>query len=167
MPWLAGMRITAQRLTDNAPRTVDWATLTSNTAVVTTTETLVLAGNSVTFRAGRAYRVTFRGLAQSNGTANNGCRFRLRKTNAAGTVVREWWAIPLFSTTASRNFAVDLSTVLTNGTAADITAPLAVTFVRDWGSDGILVAGTSGTPTSLHIEEIGDASTVSGAQPIT
>ncbi|WP_046501612.1 hypothetical protein [Streptomyces odonnellii] len=166
MAWFAGNRITAQKLRDTTPHTVDWAVITANTDPITT-ETVFLTSSSVVFRTGRAYRISFRGLLQSNGTANNGGRFRLRKTNVSGTMVREWWDVPAFASTSGRNFNVDLSTVATNTTGTDITAALAVSLLRDWGSDNILIAASAGTPASLHIEDIGAAATVAGAQSIT
>ncbi|MGW2261455.1 hypothetical protein ACWCXE_27175 [Streptomyces sp. NPDC001780] len=166
MAWLPGQRITAARLRDNAPWIVDWSTLTSNTATITA-EAVFLTSNVVTFRTGRAYRISLRALIQSNGTANNGGRFRLRKNNVSGTVLREWWDWTVFAATTGRNFAVDISTIATNTTGLDITAAVAATFLRDWGTDNLSIAGTSGTPTSLLIEDIGDASLVPGAQSIT
>ena len=167
MAWLPGMRITADRLTDSAPHTVDWTTLTSNTALITTTETLILASNSVLFRAGRAYRITLRALAQSNGTSNMGVRFRLRKGSLTGGTIREWWSVPTFASTSGRNFYVELSTVMTNTTATDIATPVATTFVRDWGTDSVLITGTAATPCSLHIEDIGEAALFPGTQSMT
>lgn len=167
-PFLAGQLATADALNDGAARTVDWAITTTNVGPISTTETVIVTSNTVTFRTGRGYRFFFRGLVQGSGTSNTGARFRLRKTNATGDVYRDWHDIPVFSSTASRNLAIDLSTVGVNTTGSDIATAVVVTLIRDWGAtDTLTAAGTTGTPISLHIEDIGPAALFTGAQSIT
>lgn len=168
MTWLAGQVVTAQRLIDNSQRIVDYATTTSNVAGITTTEMAVVTGNTVTFRSGRAYRVTIRGLVTSSGTTSTGARFRLRKGSVSGTVIREWWDVAVSTVTAGRNVAVDLSTVISNATGADITTALVVGCLRDWGTtDSLTVSATAGTPTSLMVEDLDSATNVPGAQALS
>lgn len=167
MAWLAGMRVTAQRLNDNSTLILDQAALTSNITGITTTNTAIVTGNNVTFRDGRAFRVTLRGLVTASGTANNGCRFRLYKGSVSGATIREWWDLPVFTATAGRNIAVDISTILSNTSGVDVSAAMVAAAVRDWGTDSITVSASAGTPTTLTVEEIGDAADVPFAQPIS
>lgn len=155
MAWQPGMTITAQRLLDNTPHTISYTSLTSNTSTATSTETVALTTPSNTFRNGRAYRVTYKGLAQSS-VANDSVTVRVRKTDTAGEVYIDSFRLAIPA--AGANVPFCLSNILTNTSGADITAVWVGTFVRVSGGTGnVLLAATSTHVAYIELEDIGEA----------
>lgn len=162
--WLSGMRTTADRLNDNAPRTISYTALTANTATNTGTEAVALTTASVTFRAGRAYRITFKGLAQSS-VANDQLTVRVHKTNTAGDIYVD--SFRLVVPTAGGNTPFYLANICSNTTAADVSAVLVGTYVRLTGTGNSLIAATTTHVCYIQVEDIGDAADFANARPIT
>lgn len=162
--WLSGMRTTADRLNDNTPHTINYTAITANTATNTGTEAVALTTPSITFRAGRAYRITFKGLVQSS-VANDQLTVRVHKTNTSGDVYVD--SFRLVVPTAAGNSPFYLANICSNTTAADISAVLVGTYVRTSGTGNCLIAATTAHVCYIEVEDIGDAADFAGARPIT
>ena len=163
--WLSGMRTTADRLNDYTPRTISYTALTANTATNTGTEAVALTTASVTFRAGRAYRITFKGLVQSS-VANDQVTVRVHKTNTAGDIYVD--SFRLVVPTAAGNTPFYLANICSNTTAADVSAVLVGTYVRLTGSTGnCLITATTTHVCYIEVQDIGDAADFANARPIT
>lgn len=163
MPWRPGQTITPQRLSDNTPHTINYTALTANTANNTGTEAVALTTASITFRAGRAYRVTFKGLAQSSVAADQ-LTVRVRKTNTSGDVYVDSFRIPI--PTAGGNVPFYLANICTNTTSADVSAVLVGTYVRLTGTGNCVLAATTTHVCYVEVEDIGDAVDFAGARAI-
>lgn len=162
--WLAGQRATAQRLNDNAPFTLNYTSIISNTATATTTELVAITTPSMTLRNGRAYRMTFKGLVQSS-VAGDMVTVRIKKTNTSGTVYLD--SMRIYVGNAAANSPAYFSNICTNTSGSDVTAALVGTYVRASGTGNVLIAATGTHVAYLHIEDIGIASDHSGAVAIT
>ncbi|MFJ9382084.1 hypothetical protein [Streptomyces sp. NPDC101455] len=162
--WLSGMRTTADRLNDNTPHTVSYTSITANTATNTGTEAVALTTASITFRAGRAYRVTFKGLVQSS-TAADQVTVRVRKTNTSGDVYLD--SFRLVVPTAGGNTPFYLANICANSTASDVSAVLVGTYARVSGAGNALISATTTHVCYIEVEEIGDAVDFAGARAIT
>lgn len=160
----AGSILTPQRLLDNIPRTISYTALTANTANNTGTEAVALTTSSVTFRAGRAYRITFKGLAQSSVAADQ-LTVRVRKTNTSGDVYVDSFRIPI--PTAGGNVPFYLANICSNTTSADVSAVLVGTYVRLTGTGNCVLAATTTHVCYVEVEDIGDAVDFAGARAIT
>lgn len=136
----------------------------TNTALVTTTETVALTAPSIAFQPNRAYRVNIHGIAAST-VAGDTVEIRVRKTNTAGTLLLDTGqsiAIPA----ASAMFTFDSSSVLiTNGSPP--TASLVMTYVRGAGTGSVQIAASATIPAYLEILDIGAASDYLNARLLT
>lgn len=144
-------------LTDHTART-------TNTAGVTGTETVALTSASVTFLAGRAYRVSVKGVVQSN-TAGDTVQIRVRKTNTAGAIYLDSFT-GLRINVAGDNTPYCLENVIRNHTGADVTAALVMTYVRGSGAGTVLVAADAVNPAYLQINDIGASGSYPSANEI-
>ena len=163
MTWQPGMTITAERLIDNTPHNVSYTAITANTAAVTA-ETVAVTTSSITFRAGRAYRITFKGLAQSSG-ASDAVTVRVRKTNTSGDVYID--SFRLHIPAAGANVPFYLANICSNSTAADVSAVLVGTYARAAGAGTSLIAATSTHVCYIEVEDIGEAADFPSARAIT
>lgn len=170
MTWLAGQRLTAQRLIDNTPHTVSYTALTSNVVNSTSpgTETVAVTSGNVTFETGRAYRLKLKTLVQSNaGTLGDQITVRIRKTNVSGAV---WVEAPrVLANVSSGSTPCYFENICSNTTGSDITAPLALSFVRTaGGGTTIAIAATSGVHvTYIEVQDIGLAADFPSATALT
>ncbi|MFJ9382094.1 hypothetical protein [Streptomyces sp. NPDC101455] len=162
--WLSGMRTTADRLNDNTPRTINYTPITANTATNTGTEAVALTTPSITFRTGRAYRITFKGLAQSS-VANDQLTVRVHKTNTAGDIYVDSFRIVV--PTVNGNTPFYLANICANTSGADVSAVLVGTYLRLSGTGNALLAATTSHVCYIEVEDIGDAADFAGARPIT
>lgn len=162
--WLAGNKGTADRLNDNTPHTISYTSLTANSSAVTTTETVALTSASVTFENGRAYRFTFKCLAQSS-TAADTVTVRVRKTTTSGTAYID--QVRVYIAAAGANAPVYFQNVCVNTSGADVTAALVGTYVRASGAGNVLIAASSTNVCYIEVEDIGEAADFSGATAIT
>lgn len=138
--------------------------ITANVTGITTTETVLMTIPSMTYKNGRAYRVTLWGLAQST-TASTYFLYRLRAGSASttGTIYKDQMRVPVLST-ASTNSAVSLVFTLTNVSGADITT--AVTWTGSVAAGTGIFAASAGNVAQATVEDIGLASQWPG-QPVT
>ncbi|MGW1324782.1 hypothetical protein ACWD64_19845 [Streptomyces antibioticus] len=164
MAWRPGQRITPQRLLDNTPHTISYTAITANTSTATTTEAVAVTTPSITFRAGRAYRITFKGLAQSSVAADT-VTVRVRRTSTSGDIYVDSFRLPIPAN--ATNVPFYLSNICTNGTSSDITVALVGTYVRASGTGNVLLAATTTHVCYIEVEDIGEATDFVAARAIT
>lgn len=138
--------------------------ITANVTGITTTEVALMTIPSMTYKAGRAYRVTLWGLAQST-TASTYFLYRLRAGSAStsGTIYKDQMRVPVLGT-ASTNSAVSLVFTLVNNTGADITT--ATTWTGSCAAGTGIFAASAGNHATATVEDIGLSSQWPG-QPIS
>ena len=162
MAWYAGMRITADRLKYSSRFVVANAALTANSGNVTsTTEVTIVTTPSAVFEVGRAYRIEYSGLVQ-HGTASLLDLMYIRFRRGSGALIRNVQDVLVANrATASRNAAINVSTIVTPSAA--ITDTVYMTASWDTGSSAtFMMAGTSGTPGLLTVWDIGEAADYPG-----
>lgn len=143
---------------------LDHTARTTNTAGVTGTETIALTSASVTFLAGRAYRVTIKGVVQSS-TAGDTVQLRVRKTNAVGAIYLDTFTA-LRVNVAGDNSLYTYENVIRNDTGADVTAALVMTYVRGSGAGTVLVAADAVNPAYIEINDVGASGSYPSANEI-
>ena len=126
--------------------------LTNNITPITT-ETVVMTAPSMTYKAGRAYRVKVWGLQQST-TASTFFLYRLRKgsNTIVGTIYKDQMRLPVLSS-ASTNGAVVLDFVLVNTTGSDITTAVTLTATCNAGTGTF--AASAGNRAHITVEDVG------------
>lgn len=166
MAWLAGQKITAQRLIDNTPHSVVYEAIDSNSAAVsTTTETVTVTTASVNLRAGRAYKVALKCAVQSS-VANDRVTARVRRRTVTGDVFIEVPHIVLPA--AATNQLAESEMMAINDTASDSVGPFVATITRVSGSGAVLMAGSAAAFVGhIKVEDWGLASDFPNARPIT
>lgn len=131
---------------------------------ITTTEVVLMTIPSMTFKAGRAYKLTLAGLHQST-TAGTYFLYRLRKGSATtvGTIYIDQMRVPTLPI-ANTNGVVNMSYYLENNTGADITTALT------WTGSAASGTGQFNTPSTNRafavVEDIGIAGSWPG-MPVT
>lgn len=163
--WLAGQRTTAQRLNDNAPSTVNYASITANTGTTTGAEMVAVTTANITFRNNRAYRITYKG-GMASSVANQQGSVQIRKTNLTGPTYINAFRLYL---PAAGTIPFYLANICTNTSGADITAPLVGTFLLTVpvSTGTVNIAASAPNPCYILVEDLGPASDYSGATPIT
>ncbi|MFE6683921.1 hypothetical protein [Streptomyces sp. NPDC057729] len=157
MAWLAGMRITATRLRDNAPFLVNYTSITSSTPTTTSTApSAAITTPPITFRAGRAYRVAYRGGMSSSTVGQQGT-MTITKGTAAGAAVMNSQRVPGPAGQAGTVGFYFENIVANNG--ADTTTALVGTYAMTYqsGTGTIAVFGSAVTPAYLEVVDIGVA----------
>lgn len=142
----------------------DYTAIIASTGTVTTTETIGITSASTTFKAGRAYRITAKGWVQST-VLGDLVRIRVKKTNAAGQgFIDSFDGLRINS--AAGMTAFHLQNVAINGTGADVTAALVMTYVRDTGTGNVLLGASAPNPAYIEIVDIGAAADYPDANEI-
>ncbi len=152
--FVAGQKL---RAADMVPQKLWTVTSTSGTTPQLNTETVILSAPSSTYRSGRAYLLSFRGVRRCNSVANR-CVFRVRDTNASGTVRMDtgFYEIPATGT----NFMTHFEHVVANTGGADIVGrTLVLTFAGNSGTAGqtVLINAGAAIPYYWSAMEIGAA----------
>ncbi|WP_327180450.1 hypothetical protein OG599_35155 (plasmid) [Streptomyces sp. NBC_01335] len=161
---LAGERIIAATENRRAPFTVAYTSLTTNaTADPGGAEAVWLTSVSATYRAGRAYRVTLKGLAVAT-VANTDCQLRVRRAALGGSLLFDSFRFALPSTA---NIAFYFANVFVVAGAVDITAVLVGTISRAFGSGVVTVNASAVNTAYIHVEDVGPAGDFSGATAIS
>lgn len=166
MAWTAGQKTTADRLNDNHPRTIDYSAIIVSSAVSTsTTELVAITTPNITFRNGRAFRVTFKGVA-TNTVASDQIGLRIRKTNATtNPLLLDSFRVSLGS---PGSYLFYFQNIIINTSGADIAVPLVGTFFRVTGGTGnINITASSTSPAYLETEDIGNATDFPSATTMT
>lgn len=164
MTWQPGMTITAQRLLDNTPHAISYTAITANTATNTGIEAVALTTSSITFRTGRAYRITLKCLAQSS-VAGDTVMLRVRKTDTSGAAFLD--QVRMYIPANAANTPVHFSNTLTNTTGSDVTAVLVATYQRASGTGNSLIAASANNVGYVLVEDVGEAADYPGAAAIT
>ena len=166
MAWVAGNRTTADRLNDNHPRTIDYSAIIANTAVSTsTTELVAITTPTITFRDGRAFRVTYKGVA-ANTVAADQIQIRIRKTSSVTnpTLLDSF----RYALGAAGSYAFYFQNIFINTSGADIAVPLVGTYNRVTGGAGnISILAAAANPAYLETEDIGDSDDYPSAPTMT
>jgi hypothetical protein len=166
MAWVAGNRTTADRLNDNHPRTIDYSAIIANTAISTsTTELVAITTPTITFRNGRAFRVTYKGVA-ANTVAADQIGLRIRKTNSTtNPMLLDSFRVALG---AAGSYLFYFANIVINTSGADIAVPLVGTFYRVTGGTGnISIIASATSPAYLETEDIGLSSDFPNATTMT
>lgn len=129
---------------------------TTNAAAVTA-ETVALTSPAVTFRTGRAYQITVKGLASSTVAADR-VQIRVRKAALGGAQYLDSMAgivIPAINA----NVPFTLDSICSNITGADIgPVALVMTYSRNAGTGNVTVTADNPNPAYLEIIDKGPAS---------
>lgn len=168
MAWLPGQRITAQRLRDNSPRLVTYASLTASTAATSsTTLQAAITTDPVSFRAGRAFRIAFRGGLGTDVMDQQGSVV-IAKGTAAGPVLLNAQRIHTAQGQVG-TVAFYFENIIVNASGADITTALvgAYQMVYRVGTGNVWVFGSSATPSYIEVIDVGLAADYPGATALT
>jgi hypothetical protein len=137
-------------------------TLTTS-VTFSSTETAVITTGSITFKAGRAYRVSI--WALHSAVSASYALYRIRKNTVSGTIYKDQMRVNNLQG-SSANAAISIQTILTNTTGSDITAALCWTGVQGGVAQTWTVAASSSNTAYLLVEDCGSAGDYSG-QAIT
>ncbi|MFF7365809.1 hypothetical protein [Streptomyces sp. NPDC008125] len=161
---LAGERIIAATENARAPFHHSYTALTTNaTADPSGVETVWLTTPPAVFKAGRAYRVTLKGLAVAT-IANTDCQLRVRRAALGGSLLLDTFRFPLPSTA---NVAFYFGNVFVVTGSTNLTVSLVGTISRAFGS-GLVTVNASTTNTAyISTEDVGPASDFTGAPALT
>jgi hypothetical protein len=143
---------------------LDYQSTQANTGTVTTTETVAITTDSVTFRNGRAYEVVIHGLLQSS-IAADVARVRARRTNTAGAILIDSMHAH-YIPGANNNVLYDHAQKIINSSGSDITDVLVVTFVRTTGTGNVRIAADATNPAWIEIRDIGNATQYPSARAL-
>lgn len=143
---------------------VDRVARTSNTSTVTGTEAVALTSNSVTFFAGRAYRVKVKGVVQSDVTGDT-VQLRVRKTDPSGAIYLDTFTSYRVNV-AGDNTIFSPENAIRNDSGADVSAALVLTYARGSGTGNVRVAADAVNPAYLEIWDIGASADYPSANEI-
>jgi hypothetical protein len=133
-------------------------TLTAN-VTFSSAETAVITTGSITFKNGRAYRVSLWGLHSA--ASDSYALYRIRKNTVSGTIYKDQIRVNnLQGSTA--NAAVSVQTILTNTTGSDVTAALCWTGTQGGVVQTWTFAASSSNVAYLLVEDCGAADDYTG-----
>ncbi|MFB7592303.1 hypothetical protein [Streptomyces sp. NPDC056169] len=140
--------------------------LQTSTSTTTTTEIAAITTPSLTFTAGRAYRITYHGLLLSS-VANDIVRCRVWRGSIGGSGVSlvdsiNSYQIPV----ANQHVLMDMSQVVTNTTASNITAVLIGTVLRTTGTGNVQLVANASNPAWIDVQDIGLATDYPSARAV-
>jgi hypothetical protein len=161
----AGERIIASVENARAPFTLNFTAINTDTPSggINTTETVWVTTPSLVFKAGRAYRVTVKGLIQLT-AATTEAQVRVRKGALGGSILYDSWRI---ASPGQSNYGMELTGIFANSTASNITTAVVGTIQRASGAGNVLIAASVTSPAYLHFEDMGPASDFSGSIALT
>lgn len=139
------------------------SSITAN-APAGTAEQVAITSGSVTFRAGRAYRIKIKGVVQST-IAGDMVELLVKKTNTGGQIFLDTFS-GLRVNLANDSTLFNLENVIINGAGADVTAALVLTYQRYSGTGNVRVAADATNPAYIEIYDIGVSSAYPGANEI-
>ncbi|MFF3378116.1 hypothetical protein ACFYXF_34835 [Streptomyces sp. NPDC002680] len=137
-------------------------TLTAN-VTFSSTETALITTGSITFKTGRAYRVSISALHSA--ASDNYALYRIRKNTVAGTIYKDQIRINNLQG-SSASAAVTVQTILTNTTGSDITTALCWSGAQGTVAQTWTITASSSNTAYLLVEDCGSADDYSG-QAIT
>ncbi|MFI6464556.1 hypothetical protein [Streptomyces sp. NPDC050538] len=137
-------------------------TLTAN-VTFSSTETALITTSSITFKTGRAYRVSL--WALHNAASDSYALYRIRKNTVSGTIYKDQMRVNNLQASTA-NAAVSVQTILTNTTGSDVTTALCWTGVQGGVAQTWTLAASSSNVAYLLVEDCGSADDYTG-QAIT
>ncbi|MFE7547108.1 hypothetical protein [Streptomyces gardneri] len=138
----------------------------TNTSTTTTTEIAAITTPSLTFVAGRAYRVTYHGLLVSSVAADI-VRARVWRGSIGGSGVSLVDSIHAHQVpVAGQQVLMDMQQIVVNSTASNVTAPLIATVLRASGTGNVQVIANSNNPAWLDVQDIGLATDYPSARAV-
>ncbi|XUL89979.1 hypothetical protein ACQ86D_27860 [Streptomyces galilaeus] len=137
-------------------------TLTAN-VTFSSTETVLITTGSITFKTGRAYRVSL--WALHNAASDSYALYRIRKNTVSGTIYKDQIRVNNLQASTA-NAAVSVQTILTNTTGSDVTAALCWTGAQGGVAQTWTLAASSSNVAYLLVEDCGSADDYTG-QAIT
>ncbi|MFE4691759.1 hypothetical protein ACFRH6_17070 [Streptomyces sp. NPDC056749] len=157
----AGQRLIASVENARAPFTVNYTSISANTPTTpVTNETAYITTPSIVFRAGRAYRITIKGLLTPTAASSEG-RIRVRRDTVNGGTLYDSFRITTPSSGA--NYGFEFSNLIVNSGTSAVSAVLVGTVGRDSGTATYNVASSSTHVAYLHTEDFGPAADFPGA----
>jgi hypothetical protein len=127
--------------------------LTAN-VTFSSTETALITTGSITFKSGRAYRVSL--WALHSAASDSYALYRIRKNTVAGTIYKDQIRINNLQASTA-NAAVSVQTILTNTTGSDVTAALCWTGSQGGVAQTWTLAASSSNVAYLLVEDCGSA----------
>jgi hypothetical protein len=127
------------------------------------TETALITTGSITFKTGRAYRVSLWGL--HNAASDSYALYRIRKNTVSGTIYKDQIRVNNLQASTA-NAAVSVQTILTNTMGSDVTAALCWTGVQGGVAQTWTLAASGSNVAYLLVEDCGSADDYNG-QAIT
>ncbi|GAA2522135.1 hypothetical protein [Streptomyces longisporus] len=137
-------------------------TATAN-VTFSSTETALITTTAITFKDGRAYRVSLSGLHSA--ASDSYALYRIRKNSVSGTIYKDQIRVNNLQASAA-NATVSVQTILTNTTGNDITAALCWTGIQGAVAQTWTLAANSSNVAYLLLEDCGSADDYAG-QAIT
>ncbi|MFJ9907914.1 hypothetical protein ACIRVK_34410 [Streptomyces sp. NPDC101152] len=128
-------------------------TATSN-VTFSGTETALITTGGITFKSGRAYRVSLSALHSA--ASDSYALYRIRKNSVAGMIYKDQIRVNNLQASSS-NAAVSVQTILTNTTGSDVTAALCWTGVQGGVAQTWTLAANSSNVAYLLVEDCGSA----------
>ncbi|ELP68561.1 hypothetical protein PV735_47550 [Streptomyces turgidiscabies] len=123
------------------------------------TETSLITTGSITFKNGRAYRVTLWGL---HGAASDSyALYRIRKNTVSGTIYKDQIRVNNLQASTA-NAALSVQTILTNTTGSDVTAALCWTGTQGGVAQTWTLAASSSNVAYLLVEDCGSTDDYTG-----
>lgn len=149
-----------------APRGFRGVSIDTVDSAAVTAETVVMTISNFVFAAGRAYRVAF-GSQVETSNVNGRARFRLRKTNAAGTLWHDYGTV-LTTGTAGDNTQAHNEGYLRRTAGTDLTATTVLTLENlSGGANTATMIRSTGTTRHFIIEDCGAATDFPNAVAVT
>lgn len=165
MAWSPGQRITAQRLRDGAPWVVSYTAITATTPTTTsTTLTAAITTDPLAFRAGRAYRISFRGGLVTSVLGQQGT-VAITKGTATGSVLLNAQRIATAEGQLG-TMGFYFENILTVGTDTTTALVGAYAIVNQLSGGNVAIFGSSATPSYLEVMDIGLAADFPSATPL-
>lgn len=129
----------------------------TSSSTTTTTEIAAITTPSITFTAGRAYRITYHGLLLSS-VANDIVRCRVWRGSIGGSGVAVVDSINSHQIpVANQHVLMDMAQVVTNSTGSNITAVLIGSILRNSGTGNVQLVANASNPAWIDVRDIGPA----------
>ncbi|KPI15653.1 hypothetical protein OK074_2098 [Actinobacteria bacterium OK074] len=132
--------------------------LTAN-VTFSSTETAIITTGSITFKTGRAYRISI--WALHNAANESYALYRIRKGTVTGTVYKDQIRINNLQGSAA-NTPVSFQTIFTNTTGSDIATALCWTGIQGGVAQTWAVVASTANVAYLLVEDCGSADDYSG-----
>jgi hypothetical protein len=164
----AGARVRVGDINNRAPVAVAYEAITASTATTTsTTPQAAITTDPITFRDGRAYRVSYRGGLSSTTLGQQGTVLIAKGTATGSTILNSQRIMAASGQAGTVGFYFE--NVVVNNTGSDYTTALIGTYqmVFQVSSGTLAIFGSSTTPAYLEVVDIGPSSDYLNATPVT